>query len=114
MASESIEVVKNEQSIKYIQNITQEVLDKIIDATKPVKLVNDPYAESDVGYLVIAINPCKPIIREVPKGTADSYSTLTDAKEAARQILQSAITEARESLSELRQLGIDNISYIAL
>lgn len=68
----------------------------------------------NVDYVVVAINPCSPLIREVTKGTPHAYSTLADAKEAARQIIQSSIAEAQKSLSELRQLGIDNISYIAL
>ena len=114
ITDQGIEIIKNDPSIEYIKAVDQEVLDAIIEKTDSVKQVNDPYVELDVGYLIIAINPCKPIIREVPKGTPDSSPTLADAKEVARQILQTAIAEAKDSLSELRQLGIDNISYVAL
>ena len=65
-------------------------------------------------YVVIDIDPCSPLIREVPKGTANSFSTLADAKEAARQKIQLSIAKAQKSLAELRQLGIDSITYIDL
>ena len=113
LTSKGIEIVKN-QSIGFAKAVSKEVLDSLISTSEPVKVVDDPYAVTDVGYLVIDINPCKPLIREVTKDTQGSFSTLADAKEAARQVLQSAIGDANKSLAELRQLGIDNISYITL
>lgn len=109
-----LEIKKNEPTIEYAETVTQEALEAIIKATNPVRQVSDPYAETDVSYLVVSLNQCKPIIREVPKGSPHAYSTLADAKEAARQIIQAAISDAKESLSELRQLGIANITYISL
>jgi len=86
----------------------------MIKKSEPIKIVEDPYAESDVGYLVIAINPLKPVLREVPKETPGVYLTLTDAKEAARQVLQIAIADAKESLTNLRQTGVESITYLTL
>jgi antitoxin component of MazEF toxin-antitoxin module len=114
MTSKGIELVKNDKSVEYLQSVTQDVLQAILAATNPVRNVRDPYAETDVGYLVISINPCAPLIREVTKDIPGAYKTLADAKEAARQVIQSAINEAKQSLTDLRQLGIDNINYIAL
>lgn len=114
LTSKGIEIVKNKKSIDYVKAVTQEVLDTVIESTEPVRTVDDPYAETDIAYLVIAINPCEPLVRVVPKGTVDSYLTLADAKEAARQIVQTAIARATRSLADLRQLGIDDISYVAL
>lgn len=113
-ASNGTEAIKSSEPMNYLDSIQQEILDSLLANTNPVARVEDPYSESDVAYVVIDINPCSPVIREVPKGTANSFSTLTDAKEAARQKIQSSIAEAQRSLSELRQIGIDNITYIAL
>ena len=74
--------------------------------------VADPYVEAYVHYLVIASNPCSPIIEEVEKGTEGAYATLVEAKEAARQIIQAAISEAKQSLNNLRQLGVEKIQYL--
>jgi len=109
-----IEIVKSTYSQEYVRAIAQDAIDGILATTEPVKTVKDPYAESDIGYLVVTINPCKPIVREVPKETPGAYKTLTDAKEAARQVLQSTIADAKVSLTELRQTGVPNITYIAL
>jgi antitoxin component of MazEF toxin-antitoxin module len=114
LTDRGLEIVKNDRSVEYVKSVAQEVLDAILESTDPVRQVSDPYAQIDVDYLVVAIDPCKPLIREVPKGTANAHQTLADAKEAARQVLQSTIAEAKASLADLRQLGIDNIHYITL
>ena len=114
LTDRGLEIVKNTRTVEDVNRIAQEVLDAIIQTTAPIRQVKDPYASTDVDYLVVAINPCHPVIREVPKNTAGAYPTLSDAKEAARQVLQSAIAEAKTALSDLRQLGIKNIHYISL
>ncbi len=114
LTEKGAEIMKNTRSQEYVRAIAQETIDGILATTESVKTIDDPYAESDIGYLVITINPCKPILREVPKETPGAYQTLTDAKEAARQVLQNAIAEAKSSLAELRQVGVENITYIAL
>ena len=98
----------------YIKAIITKSIKESIVSSSPVKIVQDPYIETDVAYIVIAINPCKPVIREVSKGTAGAYSTLVDAKEAARNTIQNAIQEGKDSLSEIRQIGIEKIKYITL
>ncbi|MDH5325948.1 MAG: hypothetical protein OEZ68_00605 [Gammaproteobacteria bacterium] len=85
-----------------------------MEQTQPASIVEDPYAESNVAYIVVDINSCNPVVREVPAGTVGAFSTLADAKEAASQVLQASISEAQKSLSELRQLGIKDITYISL
>ncbi len=114
LTDKGIEIMKNPLSIDYLRAVTQEVIDGILAASEPVKTIADPYAESDVAYVVISIDPCRPMLREVPKETLGAYRTLTDAKEAARQALQATIAKAKESLVELRQIGVENITYIAL
>jgi len=109
-----VEIIKNDQSVDYLNAVKSALLDSIHKQSEPVAQVEDPYAESDIAYIVVAINPCSPEIRQVPKGTENAFNTLADAKEAARQYIQSSIAEAQKSLSDLRQVGIDNISYIAL
>lgn len=83
---------------EHVKAVTQEAIDKILATSDPVKTVDNPYTESDIEYLIIAINPCKPILREVAKEKPGAYRTLTDAKEAARQILQNTITDAKTFL----------------
>lgn len=100
--------------LKSAEKMAEEAIDDILKSTAPVRIVEDPYSETDVGYLVVTLNPCRPLIREVPKGTPGSYKTLVDAKEAARQAVQGAIEEANASLQEIRQLGIDDIGFISL
>ena len=112
--SSGIEISNNNTSMDYLSAVTKDVLDATLAQTHAVNLVKDPYSASEVAYLVIAINTCTPLIREVPLGTKGSYTTLANAKEAARQILQASISTAQKSLSDLRQLGIDNITYISL
>jgi len=114
LTSKGIEIVKNIISLDGIKNIKEEFLQELYKNSEPVKVLSDPYAETDAAYIVISLNPCQPEIREVAKGAPDSYTTLADAKEAARQIVQAAIAEAKDSLGNIRQLGIDDISYIAL
>lgn len=109
-----IELLKSAPSLEHAKNVVEEAIAGILESTAPVQTVENPYAETDTGYLVVTLNPCKPIIREVPKETLGAYITLVDAKEVARQAIQKAIAEANDSLTELRQLGIDNISYITL
>ena len=114
LTSNGIELVKSGHSLDYLASVKQDILDSLLAQTNPVSQVDDPYGETDVAYLVIDINPCAPLIREVPKGTDNAFATLADAKEAARQRIQASIAEAQKSLVELRQVGIDNITYIAL
>jgi len=114
LTDKGIEIMKNTLSQDSVKEVAQEVIDGILATSEPVKTVDDPDAESEVGYLVIAINPCQLMLREVPKDTPGAYRTLADAKAAARQVLQNAIAEAKESLTELRQVGIEKITYIAL
>ena len=114
ITEEGIELIKNAPLLDQAKAMMNEAVAQVLEETAPVTPVEDPYAESDIGYIVIAANPAKPVIREVPKDTVNAYTTLADAKEAARQIIQATIAEAKESLMELRQLGIDNISYISL
>ena len=112
--NKGIEILKKKLSVDDLKNLSDKVFNSVIEQTNPVNIVEDPYAESDVAYIVVDVNPCAPTIREVPKGTEGAFTTLTDAKEAARQVLQASIAEAQKSLTELRQLGINNITYISL
>lgn len=114
LTEKGLEIMKNTPSQDYVKEMAQEVIDGMVATSEPVKTVNDPEAELEIGYLVITINPCQPRLREVPKDTPGAYRTLAEAKEAARQVLQNAIAEAKESLTELRQVGIEKITYIAL
>lgn len=112
--SKGIEILKSNASVDYLKAVSKDIFNTVMEQTSPVKVVDDPYSESDVAYIVVDIYRCAPLIREVPSGTKGAFSTLADAKEAARQVLQTSIAEAQKSLSELRQLGIGNISYISL
>ncbi len=114
LTDRGIEISKNDQSVDYLKTITQDVLEALLAGSQPVRTVHDPYMETDVDYLVIALDPCQPVIREVPKATPGAHATLADAKEAARQVLQATIAQAQESLQALRRVGIENINYIAL
>ncbi len=109
-----VEIVKNNQSLSYLEEVKASLLESIYAQSAPVVPVDDPYKEADIAYIVIAINPSSPEIRQVPKDTENAFYTLADAKEAARQYIQTSINEAEKSLSELRQVGIANISYISL
>ena len=114
ITDKGIEIIKNNQSMDYLETLKRNLLDSIYKQSEPVRQVQDPYAKADVAYIVIALNPCSPEVREVPVGTENAFNTLADAKEAARQHIQSSIAKAQKSLSELRQVGIDNIGYISL
>jgi len=114
LTDQGIEILKRAVTVNDLHAVAKKVLTAIKKTSKPVAVVEDPYAESKVAYIVIDINPCAPLIREVPVGTKGAFATLADAKEAARQILQTSIADAQKSLSELRQLGINNINYISL
>lgn len=114
LTENGIELTKRGSPLGDLSSIKQDILNAFLNQSDPISQVDDPYSESDVDYIVIDINPCAPVIREVPKGTSHAFITLADAKEAARQIIQAAIAEAQKSLTELRQVGIDNIAYITL
>ena len=114
ITNKGVEIIKNNQTLDYLDTVKCNLLESIREQSETVSRVDNPYKETDVSYIVVAINPCAPEIRQVPKGTENSFTTLADAKESARQHIQSSIAEAQKSLSELRQLGIDNINYIAL
>ncbi len=115
LTSTGIEIFKsNKNPEECLKAISKDMLDTVLSQTNPVKVVDDPYSESDVAYIVVDINPCAPLIREVPRGAKNSFATLAEAKEAARQMLQSSMAEAQKSLGELRQIGIDEICYISL
>ena len=114
LTDKGIEIIKKAPTIEYAETATQQAIDEVLAGTTPVQLVTDPYAESEVGYLVITIIPSKPIIREVPKDTLHCYPTLADAKESARQAIQTTIAEAQASMTEIRQIGVEKIGYISL
>lgn len=114
LTTNGAEILKSGNAIDHLVSVKQDVLKSLLSRTDEVSRVKDPYSTNDVAYVVIDINPCSPLIREVPIGTENSFNTLADAKEAARQILQSSINEAQKSLFELRQVGVDAINYIAL
>lgn len=114
LTENGIELIRRGSPLGGFDSIKRNNLNALLLQSNPVSNVDDPYSESDVDYIVIDINPCSPVIREVPKGTSPAYATLAEAKEAARQVIQSAIEEAQNSLPELRQVGIDKIVYITL
>ncbi len=114
LTDKGLEIMKNTLSQDYAKEVAKEVIDGILATSEPVKTVNDPEAEWEVGYLVVATNPSQPMLREVPKDTPGAYRTLAEAKEVARQGLKNVIAEAKESLTELRQVGIEKITYISL
>ncbi len=114
ITDKGLEILKNSYSKEYVDSVAQDAITGMMEASQPVRTVKDPYSESDIHYQLISINPCKPIIREVNKDTPNSFATLADAKEAARKIIQAAINEAKNSLSDIRQVGVENITYIAL
>lgn len=114
LTEKGIEIMKNIHSEDYVKSIARDAINGMLEISKPVKVVDDPYAETETAYLVIAVNPCKPILREVPKETPGAYHTLVDAREAARQLIQNAVADAKQSLAELRQVGVEKIAYITL
>ncbi len=114
LTNEGIELLKNNNSIDFLNQVKTQVLDDLIKQSFPVSLTTNPNIEAENDYIVIGVNPTKPIIREVEKGYLGAYRTLADAKYAARQLIQQSIDEAKHSLSEVRQIGIDTIRYIEL
>jgi hypothetical protein len=75
--------------------------------SEPARKVVDPHREGDVHYVVVGSDSTRPDILEVPKGTPGSFKTLQDAKMHAMAELRSRIEEATQSLSRIRQVGID-------
>jgi hypothetical protein len=73
----------------------------------PVRKVADPYAETDVHYLVVGVEGMSPDIVEVEKGTPDSFRTLQDAKSYAMNLLRERIDEATKSLARVRAIGVE-------
>jgi hypothetical protein len=73
----------------------------------PVRKVDNPYQETDVGYLIVDGESMHPDIVEVAKGTPDSYPTLQEAKSAVMEALRDRIDEAMKSLERIRRVGID-------
>jgi hypothetical protein len=74
---------------------------------QPVRQVADPYAETDVHYLVVGADGTTPNIVEVEKGTPNSFRTLQDAKSHAMKLLRDRIDEATKSLARIRAIGIE-------
>ncbi len=109
-----VELLKKSDTEQSIINLTKEIIESKVAKSKPVSIATDPYAEGDINYIVISVDPCKPIIREVAKGSKNAYLTLVDAKEAARGIIQGAINNAKESLTDLRQVGVEKINFIQM
>lgn len=114
LTSRGLEIVKKECEIERFRDLSKEIVEALKKKSNPVRRVDNPDAKSDVAYIVIDVNPCAPLIREVPLDTKGSFATLAEAKMVARQILQDAISEAKASLSDLRQVGIAPIEYISL
>ena len=113
-AAGGVEIIQNARAVELLATVRQAMLDLLLIGTAQVAQVEDPYIQTHAAYLVIDLDPCCPVIREVPIGTEKSYPTLVDAKEAARQIIQSALATASKSLVDLRQVGVEKITYISL
>ncbi len=114
LAAGGLEFLRHGQAENYLESLQQTVLDWLLARTSPVARVDDPYAKANVAYVVICIDPCSPVIREVAEGTPNSFATLVDAKDAARRILQTSLERASSSLADLRQVGIDRIGFVSL
>lgn len=114
MTDEGITILKKESELLDLQALKDLIEKKILSETNAVGIVDDPNENTDVWYQVFEIDPRKPIIREVPIGTEGAFANLSDAKEAARQIIQKTIATSKKALSDLRQLGIKPITYISL
>jgi hypothetical protein len=72
----------------------------------PVRKVEDPYQESDVGYLIVDGDTVHPDIVEVEKGTSGSYRTLQEAKSVVMEALRARIEEGTTSLDRIRRIGV--------
>ncbi|VAW42352.1 hypothetical protein MNBD_GAMMA01-1116 [hydrothermal vent metagenome] len=114
LTKRGIELMKCTNMLNVYKKLSSQILDDLITQSSPVKIVNDPNSETDNNYIVISINPSAPIIREVPKDYEGSYRTLAQAKQASREIIQKSIEDAKQSLVELRQVGLNTIRYINL
>ncbi|MFA0813219.1 hypothetical protein [Microbulbifer epialgicus] len=96
-------------------DLSRERFKTLVSKSFPVGEVEDMYSESsDKAYLVISIDPCSPLIREVPKSFPGAIPTLAAAKKEARAIIQKAIAEAEQSLADVRQVGIEKINHLKL
>lgn len=74
---------------------------------RPVVGSRDPYAESDVGYLVVDADSMTPDIVEVDKGTLGAFPTLQKAKSHAMGLVRERMAEGSESLDRLRAIGVE-------
>lgn len=96
-------------------NCSTDELQKLIDASHPVsKCVKDPSDISGCKYIVIVVDPRDPMLREVELSSKDAFETLSDAKDAAREVIKESINLANASLKNLRQIGTEDIGYIEL
>jgi hypothetical protein len=75
--------------------------------SRPVARVQDPYAETDVHYLVTGAETMSPDIVEVEKGTPGSFRTLQDAKTHTMRLLRDRIEEGMDSLDRVRAIGVE-------
>ncbi len=96
-------------------NSSANELARLVEQSTPVlNIVADPSEPSDCKYIVVVLDPRAPLIREVPVVTENAFETLSDAKDAAREIIKESLNIANNSLVELRQLGINQIGFIKL
>ncbi|MCF6317980.1 MAG: hypothetical protein L3J83_01700 [Proteobacteria bacterium] len=115
LTKDGIKIIKNNiQEITGFHKEKEKIISDMMQQTDPVQLVTCPDVEGVVHYIVIAVDPIKPIIRQVPKGYIHAYKTLTDAKQAARTLIQQSIGDAKKSLAGIRQIGIEKIKYLSL
>lgn len=114
MTKNGIEIIKNTSATDEVRLLKKQLFADLINQTKPIKKVNDPNIEGQVSYIIIDINPCQPIIREVSKGNKGAYKTLSEAKYAARKMIHKSIEISKSSLADIRQLGVEKIKYIEL
>ena len=114
LTNKGIEIIKNISPADNFKVQKQQIIDGLIKSTCPVQTVSDPTKESLVDYMIIDIDPCQPIIREVPKGYNKAYKNLADAKYAARKLVQQSIQTSKKALADIRQVGIEKIKYINL
>ncbi|MBI3563246.1 MAG: AbrB/MazE/SpoVT family DNA-binding domain-containing protein [Gammaproteobacteria bacterium] len=110
----AIQITKAAPNQDTVQRHVEQAIAQVQAMTAEVTPVANPYVETSVDYLVVTINPLAPMIREVPKGTPGAYATLVAAKDAARQVIQHSLQQAQRALAELRQVGVEKITYIAL
>lgn len=98
-----------------ISNTPEDELESLAARSSPVStIVGDPSITSNSKYIVIVIDPRDPMIREVPASSEKAFETLSDAKDAAREVIKESLNIASKSLANLRQIGIDEIGFIKL